>query len=287
MEAETIRSGGNLKKTERKGDGGMHFMTSGMPARHKRRKATRRFAVFVVMAAVLIAGLLLFTRVSALSEKTVHTGGTQAYAQAQPSGKTATAGDADPRFLALVNWDHPSGGGRPEDLVPMDEVFSGEVYFEGGSINRTAGQAARQMFLAAQEEGIGPYKITTAYRSREYQEQLWEQRVSEDPAYGQNPYAEPVRVLPGNASEHTTGLAMDVLSPGHDEADSSFGETPEGRWLAENAWKYGFILRYPEGKEPVTGVIYEPWHFRYVGRQAAKEIYEGGLCLEEYVGGTA
>ena len=82
--------------------------------------------------------------------------------------------------------------------------------------------------------------------------------------------ADPVRVLPGNTSEHTTGLALDILSPRHDEADDSFGETPEGLWLAENAWKYGFILRYPEGKEALTGVIYEPWHFRYVGKQSGK-----------------
>ncbi|MBR2937492.1 MAG: M15 family metallopeptidase, partial [Oscillospiraceae bacterium] len=77
--------------------------------------------------------------------------------------------------------------------------------------------------------------------------------------------------LPGT-SGHQTGLAVDV------------GSTKEGhQWLANNGWKYGFILRYPEGKEEITGLDYEPWHFRYVGKELAKEIYDSGLCLEEYL----
>lgn len=279
---------GYYGKNRTGGGGEMRFTASAPPGRHKRRRATKRFAVFAVMVAILAVGLLLFTRVCAQSEKTVHTGAARVCAQARPPAEAAENPPVeDGRFLVLVNWEHPSDGSRPDTLVPMDEVFENEVSFEGGSIDSMAGAAAREMFRAAQAEGVGPYKITTAYRSIEYQEQLWEQRLREDPDYGREPYSDPVRVLPGNTSEHTTGLALDILSPRHDEADDSFGETPEGLWLAENAWKHGFILRYPEGKEALTGVIYEPWHFRYVGKQAAKEIYQSGQCLEEYAGGNS
>ncbi len=89
--------------------------------------------------------------------------------------------------------------------------------------------------------------------------------------------------MPGCMSEHTTGLALDILSENHETANDAYGETPEGRWLVENAHRYGFILRYPEGKEHITGVIYEPWHYRYVGVEAATEIWERGICLEEYL----
>ena len=107
--------------------------------------------------------------------------------------------------------------------------------------------------------------------------------MDEDPDYGQDPYKNPVKVLPGKCSEHPTGLAVDILSEKYQEANEGYADTAEGRWLRENAHTYGFILRYPEKKEQITGVIYEPWHYRYVGAEAAAEIYEKGLCLEEYV----
>ena len=84
--------------------------------------------------------------------------------------------------------------------------------------------------------------------------------------------------IPGT-SEHELGLAVDINA---DKEQSSNEEVYN--WLAENAWRYGFILRYPQGKEDITGIDYEPWHYRYVGKEVAKEIYEAGITLEEYVG---
>ena len=82
-------------------------------------------------------------------------------------------------------------------------------------------------------------------------------------------------------SEHELGLALDINSDGSLSSDSEvYG------WLAENAYKYGFILRYPPGKENITGIDYEPWHYRYVGQEAASEIFERQICLEEYLSGT-
>ena len=83
-------------------------------------------------------------------------------------------------------------------------------------------------------------------------------------------------------SEHQTGLAFDLNS-----LEESFGETREGIWLREHCWEYGFIIRYPKGKESITGYMYEPWHVRYLGKSAAKSVFESGLCLEEYLNVTS
>ena len=84
-------------------------------------------------------------------------------------------------------------------------------------------------------------------------------------------------------SEHHTGLAVDLVGTDYQTLDEKQADTPEAKWLAEHAYEYGFILRYPEGKENITGIIYESWHFRYVGKEAAAEIMGQEICLEEYL----
>ena len=87
--------------------------------------------------------------------------------------------------------------------------------------------------------------------------------------------------VPGS-SEHQIGLAVDFITDGYTQLDEGFSETAAGKWLAANSYKYGFILRYPAGKEAITSIEYEPWHFRYVGEDAAAFITENKLCLEEF-----
>ena len=84
-------------------------------------------------------------------------------------------------------------------------------------------------------------------------------------------------------SEHQIGLALDIVSYDYQELDDEQMNTPEQKWLMEHCWEYGFILRYPQDKAAITGIIYEQWHYRYVGKEAAKEIYEQDLTLEEYL----
>ncbi len=189
-------------------------------------------------------------------------------------------------LLILVNWDNPVPYDRPDNLVILSEVFGDEVICVNtdGSINAEAGAMAKEMFLEAQAEGIGKYELSSAYRSIAYQDKLWQARIAEDTDYGSNPYENPVKVMPGKMSEHTTGLALDILAESYKNSDEGYADTREGIWLAENACKFGFILRYPKDKEHITGVIFEPWHYRYVGKEAAKEIFERGICLEEYLG---
>ena len=88
--------------------------------------------------------------------------------------------------------------------------------------------------------------------------------------------------VPGT-SEHQLGLALDIVDTSNWSLNDSQAETPAQQWLIEHSWEYGWILRYPDGKSDITGIIYEPWHYRYVGRQVAAEIHELGLCLEEYL----
>lgn len=119
--------------------------------------------------------------------------------------------------------------------------------------------------------------VCSGFRSYTVQKNLYNSYVRRDGAENADRYS----ARPGH-SEHQTGLAFDI-----NYADDRFKGTPEASWLAENAYKYGFILRYPEGKEPITGYMFEPWHYRYVGVENAAKIYASGLTLEEYFGITS
>ncbi len=138
----------------------------------------------------------------------------------------------------------------------------------------------QEMFDDARGAGYSLF-VRAGYRSEEDQEDLMEDKIE---AYRQEGYsqreaeheAEKWVAKPGT-SEHELGLAVDINAEGQTDGNRLY------QWLAEHSWKYGFILRYPAEKEEITGIDYEPWHFRYVGKQAAKEMYEQDLCLEEYV----
>ncbi len=129
--------------------------------------------------------------------------------------------------------------------------------------------------------------VCSAYRPRELQEELFGNLVQENMDKGlteekaREEAAKEVAV-PGT-SEHQLGLAMDIVDMEYQILDDTQADTPAQQWLLKNSWRYGFILRFPEEKEDVTGIIYEPWHYRYVGREAAEEIYHSNLCLEEYL----
>ncbi len=133
-----------------------------------------------------------------------------------------------------------------------------------------------EMLDAATEAGVGPI-VVSGYRTQEKQQQLYDEKISEYVAGGYSREDATARAqqwvsIPGT-SEHQTGLAVDINGMIWDVYP----------WLAENSYRYGFILRYPEGKTDITGAQHERWHFRYVGMEAAREIYDRGLCLEEYV----
>ena len=137
--------------------------------------------------------------------------------------------------------------------------------------------AFEEMARVAATEGIELVAFST-FRSYDYQVQLYNDYVARDGKDAADRYS----ARPG-FSEHQTGLAFDISGPGGIDFNT-FGETKEGKWLRDNAHRFGFILRYPEGKEHITGYMYESWHFRYVGKEIAQTIYEKQLTLEEYLG---
>ena len=149
-----------------------------------------------------------------------------------------------------------------------------ETYAPGGIVSECY-QAFLQMSKDAAKDGI-QLVIRSDFRSYYDQRYIYAGYVQKDGAAAADRYS-----ARAGHSEHQSGLALDLNS-----LEYSFGETPEGKWLASHAHLYGFIIRYPEGKEEITGYRYEPWHVRYLG-EIAKDVYESGLCLEEYLGITS
>ncbi|MBQ8171223.1 MAG: D-alanyl-D-alanine carboxypeptidase family protein [Oscillospiraceae bacterium] len=129
-------------------------------------------------------------------------------------------------------------------------------------------------YLEMKDSSGYPMSIVSGYRSYEKQESTFNYWCSIDSYENALTYS----ALPGH-SEHQTGLAMDITS-----LEESYADTAEGQWLAENCYKYGFIIRYPEDKTDITGYIYEPWHVRYLGKSTAKLVFDSGLSLEEFLG---
>ena len=157
---------------------------------------------------------------------------------------------------------------------------------EGKQVDVRCRDELLDMMADCRSAGLSPV-IRSAYRTDSYQSSLYENKVRRLQAEGLSDSearaeAATVVALPGT-SEHQTGLALDIVDAGYQELDEAQENTPVQQWLMRNSWRYGFILRYPTGKSDITGIIYEPWHYRYVGRDAARAIYESGLCLEEYL----
>ena len=182
-----------------------------------------------------------------------------------------------PWNLILVNPWNP----LPEDFsVHLTELRNGHA------IDERAYCDLQSMMDAARSEGLSPL-LCSSYRSIEKQEYLYNKKVSYYLSQGysqtdsENEAAKWI-AKPGT-SEHHTGLALGIVSMNYQLLDEEQENTPEQQWLMEHAHEYGFILRYPQNKSEITGIYYEPWHYRYVGKTVAKEIYKQGICLEEYL----
>lgn len=182
-------------------------------------------------------------------------------------------------YTVLVNKQYSLPKGYvPTDLVSDPTIpftFTGEA--ERRMMRKEMAQALGRMFAAAKEDGILLAGVS-AYRSHATQEALFNGYVQRDGLEKAKTYS----AVPGT-SEHETGLAVDVSgADGRCQAEDCFGGTKESNWIADHAAEYGFIIRYPLGKEAITGYQYEPWHLRYVGVKVAQEIAEKGITLEEY-----
>lgn len=167
---------------------------------------------------------------------------------------------------------------RPPDLVrPAVRAWIPEGD-ERGLLRREAARALEELFRAAEERGFRPV-LVSGYRSYALQAQLYARQTG-----GRDEEPEVFVVAPPGASEHQTGLAVDLgQEDGKYLLQPEFAHTALARWLSENAPRFGFVLRYPAGKEAITRVVFEPWHYRYVGREAAEEMARTNVVLEEYL----
>lgn len=175
--------------------------------------------------------------------------------------------DIDSWEFRLANADNSIGDYSPE---------LGTV--EGQKLDARIVDAMKDFVAAARAEGLSVY-LSSGYRSYDEQNYLYQRKVSQ---YGQEQAAK--IVAPPGTSEHQTGLACDITDKYYSMKDSTLENTALYQWMSKHCQEYGFIVRYPKDKEDATGIIYEPWHFRYVGVDAAKYIMDKGLCLEEFIG---
>ena len=272
-------------------------------ARRKRQVARNRL-IFCAVCLVLIAavGFGVFKLVGVLTDGKENSGtfgqsasssGPASTTSGEPSGEPAgepassgetviPASDGDWR-LTLVN----NNVALPENWQITTKVAEASTQKE---LADEAADAYMQMKQAAAVDGV-ELLLCSGYRTVEYQQNLFDQEkqkwlddgLSDQEAYDK---AKTVVAVPGY-SEHNSGLAADIVTPGHQTLDSAFANTDAAKWLFEHAPGYGFILRYPEDKQAITGIIYEPWHYRYVGVENAKAITESGKCLEEYLDGLS
>lgn len=179
--------------------------------------------------------------------------------------------------LLLVNKQH---------TIPEDYEFTLGTIKGAMRCDERIIEPLTQMFAAAKDDGINLI-VCSPYRDMARQEYLFERKIKSYLRTGMS-YMDAYKkasitvTVPG-ASEHQVGLAVDIISDTYTSLDEGFANTPAGQWLNEHSWEYGFILRYPLGKEEITGIQYEPWHFRYVGVEAGEVITKEGITLEEFV----
>ena len=176
---------------------------------------------------------------------------------------------------------------NPWNAVPEDYAVSLVSIGDGESVDqRCYGDLMQMLDDCAVYGNAQPY-VCSSYRTNDTQARLYENKVDRLIAQGYSPSdarteAAKAVAIPGT-SEHQLGLAVDIVDLRYQVLDAGQEDTATQQWLMQNSWKYGFILRYPNDKTAVTGIIHEPWHYRYVGGENAKAIYESGLCLEEYL----
>ena len=175
---------------------------------------------------------------------------------------------------------------NPWNPLPENYSFTKKELSNGHAVDERCYPDLQAMMDACRAAGNSPV-ICSSYRSYEKQQSLYQNKVNRLAAQGYSQEkareeAAKAVALPGT-SEHQLGLAVDIVDIANQNLDSSQEDTAVQQWLMEHSWEYGFILRYPNDKSDITGIIYEPWHYRYVGKDAAAEIYQQGLCLEEYL----
>lgn len=206
-----------------------------------------------------------------------------------PSGPEAGARQApearkDPVFPEAEDWQILLV--NPWNELPEEFEVSLKALPDGQKVDERAYEDLNAMLEACREAGLRP-KICSAYRTQSKQTYLYNNKIARLRNAGYSKAAAEAEagrwVARPGTSEHQMGLALDIVSTSYQALTKKQERTQEQKWLMEHCWEYGFILRYPNDKSEITGIGYEPWHYRYVGREVALDIRDSGLCLEEYL----
>ncbi|GKX29660.1 hypothetical protein SH1V18_21400 [Vallitalea longa] len=175
---------------------------------------------------------------------------------------------------------------NPWNKLPEDFSVSRTQLINGHSIDERVYPDLQKMMDDCRAEGLSPI-ICSSFRTMEKQQSLFDRQINKYLNRGYSREESEIEAakwvaVPGT-SEHQSGLAVDIVALSYQLLDDKQENTPEQQWLMKNCYKYGFVLRFPKNKVNITGISYEPWHYRYVGKEAAKVIMEEGICLEEYL----
>ena len=251
----------------------------------RRRKRIRRnrilfgLAVLAVVLVVVLGVRALFSLAKGKPDgSSVPESSSGSAAAPTPTPAASTSVDFTDARMILVN----NNMGLPEGYTVETQTADEST---GKQLQTEAAQSFAAMQAAAKLDGVSLI-LQSGYRSVEYQQGLFDQQVEKIIKTGENEEeaiikAQEVVAKPGH-SEHSTGYAADILTDSYRVMDSGFAETDAYTWLTEHAAEYGFIERYPRDKKPITGITFEPWHWRYVGAENAAEIKKTGRCLEEF-----
>lgn len=237
----------------------------------------------VISACAIAVLLVALVVVVCVSIKNSNNDSNRVMGKDNPGGKAAIT-STQPAIntkdwrLTLVNKENPIN-----QSMEIKTVKIGNNHYVDERIH----DQLEKMLKDAKKAGVSPL-ICSSFRTQEKQKSLFDNKVKKNKNSGMDE-EEAVQEAAGwvaypGTSEHQLGLAVDIVDLEHQSLDSSQEETPATKWLMKNCQNYGFILRYPTEKSSITGVNYEPWHYRYVGEEVAKEIMSRKICLEEYLG---
>ena len=245
----------------------------------KRENSRRWLLIPALCAAVILAGVLI-VELNKQPQVLPDNSNTTPVSRDQPTTPDPEP-EPDPEpiqeILTLVN---------PWNQVPEDWTVDLVTLPNGLEIDKRCYDALMDMIDGCYDAGLTPV-ICSAYRTQDFQQTLHDNKVSEwmEQDYSREEAREKAghQVAVPGPSEHQLGLAVDMVDVNYQLLDTNQENTAVQKWLLENSWRYGFILRYPTDQTDVTGIVYEPWHYRYVGKEYAQDIYKKGLCLEQYL----
>lgn len=244
------------------------------------REAMRNRAIAAVVLVALIVGAVFIVK-GCKKDETLPGDDQQEQQTDTPEENTQEPPvNVDDELLTVVN---------PWNPLPEDWVCDLVTLSDGRRVDSRCYEAFEEMMAACRDAGYAPF-LCSAYRTQETQQSLYDNKVQRLMNSGMGEEEAKVEAakavaIPGT-SEHQLGLAVDIVDANMQDLTDEQENTETQKWLMANSWRYGFIHRYPNDKTDITGIIYEPWHYRYVGKAAAQDIFNRDITLEEYVGKT-